>query len=102
MELTKDHSILQILTHLEQRFGKNTFTITDYWDADLCAIGLADHYGKYLLYISTYEKPKGTFYVEVEDTTKTNTAVKSTNTFERITEGELDSVFEQYFINQNA
>jgi hypothetical protein len=67
MELTKDKTIRQLLSHLEQTFGKDSFRVNDYWDENLCAIGLADLKGKYLLDLNTYGKQDNTFNLELED-----------------------------------
>jgi hypothetical protein len=55
-DLQKDDRILEIVKHLFDKFGDDCFKIRDYWDADLCAIGLSDNSEKYLFYISTYNK----------------------------------------------
>lgn len=65
--LQKDSSILDIVTKIDQAVGSAFFTVKDYWDADLCAIGVTDRNKNFLIYISTWEKENGTFHVEIED-----------------------------------
>lgn len=65
--MNKDKSIIQLIAHLENRFGLGKFVINDYWDADLCAIGLSDPQKKFLIYISTCGKKKGQYYISIED-----------------------------------
>jgi hypothetical protein len=102
MELTKDCTILQLLSHLKQTFGEGSFQIEDYWDADLCAIGLADVTGSYILYVSTFEKPNHTYYAELEDNRQQGSTGKPTTVFEDLTEKDLEKVFRQYILNGNA
>lgn len=66
-KLNKDKSIIQLIHHLENRFGFGKFIINDFWDGDLCAIGLSDPHKKALIYISTYAKREGQYYISVED-----------------------------------
>jgi hypothetical protein len=98
MESTKDPAILQIISYLQQKFGKGSFSIADYWDADLCAVGLVDNSGRYLLYLNTYGKPKGTFHAELEDNAITDNTNRPTQVFETLGIEKLENVFRQYFI----
>lgn len=66
-KLNKDKSIIHLIDHLENRFGVGTFIINDFWDADLCAIGLSDLHKEALIYISTYGKRDGQYYISIED-----------------------------------
>ncbi len=71
MELAvpKDKNIKQVLAKLYKLFGEANFCLTDFWDADLCAIGIKNLTDKqYLIYISTYRKPTDCYFVEVEKT----------------------------------
>ena len=64
-QLNKDERVKSTVKHLANKFGENNFKIRDYWDGDLCAIGLTDKEEKYLVYFSTYGD-KG-FYVSLEN-----------------------------------
>ena len=50
--MEKDISIINFITRLKTSINFNRVEIVDYWEADLCAIGLRD--GDKLIYISTY------------------------------------------------
>jgi hypothetical protein len=65
--LNKDKSIIQLIDHLENRFGYDKIIINDFWDADLCAIGLSDPHKKSLIYISTYGKREGQYFISIEN-----------------------------------
>lgn len=69
--LQKDESIKELLNRLFQRFGESNFYLTDYWDADLCAIGIKNSKdSEFLVYISTWQVEKDHYFVEVEDSNK--------------------------------
>lgn len=102
MALIKDRTVLQILSHLEQRFGGESFRIEDYWDADLCSIGLADNSGRYLLYLNTFGKPNGSFHAELEDKAKTDNTNKPIQVFGTLKIEGLEDIFRQYFIGEKS
>lgn len=64
-QLNKDERVKSTVKHLADKFGENNFKIKDYWDGDLCAIGLTDNEEKYLVYFSTYGDKD--FYVSLEN-----------------------------------
>ncbi len=65
--LDKDPAILAALDRLRSRLGSNAFVITDNWELDLCAVGIASpHDPGVLVYISTYGEPPGRFGYELE------------------------------------
>lgn len=64
-DLKKDDKIKLTVKHLADKFGERNFKIKDYWDSDLCAIGLTDIEEKYLVYISTYGDKA--YYVSLEN-----------------------------------
>ncbi len=67
----KDKSIEQVLSKLFSRFGENNFGLTDYWDADLNAIGIRNSKdGEYLIYISTWQITKKLYFVEIENSNR--------------------------------
>ena len=68
--LTLNHKTKQIKSltiHLLQKYGENNIVITDYWDADNMAIGLADKSKQYTVYISDYGKSENCFFVSLEN-----------------------------------
>jgi hypothetical protein len=50
--MEKDKTILDLLKRLRSVINFDLLQIVDYWEADLCAIGIKR--GKKLIYISTY------------------------------------------------
>ena len=50
--MKKDETIIQLIKKLDVIIKYNSIEIVDYWDADLCAIGLKKE--NRLVYISTY------------------------------------------------
>ena len=50
--MEKDKTILEFIEKLKLKVNTELFEIIDYWDADLCAIGLKK--GNRLIYLSTY------------------------------------------------
>jgi hypothetical protein len=69
--LEKSKSIQNLLTKLFQRFGEPNFYLTDFWDADLRAIGIKNSKdGEFLIYVSTWKIKKNHYFVEVEDSKK--------------------------------
>ncbi|WP_313982616.1 hypothetical protein [Xanthocytophaga flavus] len=50
--MQKDKSILELMKKLDPQLKANSLKIVDYWEADLCAIGLKKE--NRLIYISTY------------------------------------------------
>ena len=69
--LQKAQRIKDVLNKLFERLGEDSFYLTDYWDADLCAIGIKNsEEGEFLIYISIYKIKKEHYFVEVEDSNK--------------------------------
>jgi hypothetical protein len=65
--LTKDSSILELLTNLERMLGPDAFHVADHWGDDLYAIGIASRAdSRALVYISTLNHPPGRFSYECE------------------------------------
>lgn len=50
--MEKDKTIIRLIERLKLTFNFSTIQIVDYWEADLCAIGLKKK--RKLVYISTY------------------------------------------------
>ncbi len=64
---SKDPSITHVLQELTALFEPGAFVIVDHWDADLCAIGIAQpHNHQVLVYISTYRQPNHAYAVDLE------------------------------------
>jgi hypothetical protein len=101
--MQKDKAIKNVLAGLFQQFGETNFTITDFWDGDLSAIGIKNSTDKkHLIYISTYKLPGDLFFVEVE---KANSKTKLTDysvigKFEKIDFDELSEIVSKYLYLQ--
>jgi len=68
IDIQKDESVKEVLVKLFERFGQSNFYLTDYWDGDLCAIGIKkSKNGEFPIYISTWKMSKNHYFVEVED-----------------------------------
>lgn len=65
--MKKDRSIIDFLKDLEKTIDKEEYKIVDYWDGDLCAIGIENPINPgTMIYISTFDMPYKHFYVNIE------------------------------------
>ncbi len=65
MTLIKDKSIKDLLHKLD--LCKHGWTTIDYWEADLCAIGIVNpNKPRHIVYISTFDEEAGSYYYECE------------------------------------
>ncbi len=64
----KDESIQKVLNEVKKSFGSEKIKVLNYWDSDLCSAGItsADDTTDIVIYISTYNKPNGLFYFELD------------------------------------
>ena len=85
--LTKDPTIKSVVKHLASKYGFDSFKLRDYWEGDLCAIGLSDIKEKHLIYISTFGKAENHFFIELE-----NTKPDETDDFPYVSVGEYDNI----------
>lgn len=60
----KTEQIKQLVDHLLHKYGAENIVITDYWDGDETAIGLADPGKNHTVYIADYGKDN--FFVSLE------------------------------------
>ena len=96
-----DARIIQIVKYIQVNFSQDFFKIVDYWDGDLCAIGL-QHEDK-LIYISTYlmrsdENGAITYYSEFELIDLATLETKAqVNTFTMITKEKLLIEIKSFF-----
>lgn len=97
----KDKSIRKVLNELRERFGQENFKITDYWDADLCGVGIKNiHDTDYLIYISTLNQLPNTYFAEIERAnSKTDlTDYSVIGRFENISIEGLSELINKYLI----
>lgn len=96
--IKKDESIILVVNHLQNKFGGSKILVKDYWDADLCAIGITNREGNCLIYISTFAKEPNYYYVSLEQVHahrhKANTSQKE---FDNLSLSDLESLVQNYF-----
>jgi hypothetical protein len=63
----KTQQIKQLVEHLLKKYGSTDIVVTDYWDDDNTAIGLADKTQKYTVYITDNGRTDNKFYVSLEN-----------------------------------
>ena len=63
----KTKQIKQLTDHLLEKYGSENILVTDYWDTDNTAIGLADKTKKYTVYITDNGRSDNVFYVSLEN-----------------------------------
>ncbi len=96
--LEKDETILEVINKLFDKFGESNFQLTNYWDSDLCAIGIKNSKdSNNLIYISTYKIKKKHYFVEVEDSNQkvVLSGYKSGEFWERSFD-ELSEIIKEY------
>lgn len=68
----KTQHIKQLIKYLIKKYGSADIVVTDYWDADNTAIGIADKTKEYIIYISDNGRTDNKFYVSLENPPTTN------------------------------
>lgn len=63
----KSQRIVDVVKHLQTKYGAYNILIQDHWESDENAIGLTDKSGHYLGYISTIGGNKDTYYLALEN-----------------------------------
>lgn len=62
----KTDQIKRLTDHLLKKYGSTNIIVTDYWDADNTAIGLADKTKQFTVYITDNGKIDNKFFVSLE------------------------------------
>ena|SRR5579859_4118639 len=94
----KDAEIREVLSWLTDRLGSN-FHVVDHWDADRCAIGVtAVHDAKQLVYISSWSRPSGRYFVELETAPSPGSEMPYTtvNKFDTVDREELARIVAEH------
>lgn len=96
MTLTKDESIRKLVSLLE--IGQRGWVLVDHWEADLCAVGIANGAEpRRLVYVSTYGKAPETYDYECEvPDSKQPTEFRSVESGENVDFAELNAVLERH------
>lgn len=63
----KTQQIEQLTEYFLKKYGSENIVITDYWDADNTAIGLADKTKSYTVYITDNGRTDNVFFVSLEN-----------------------------------
>ncbi|WP_196889832.1 hypothetical protein [Aureivirga sp. CE67] len=95
--MEKDETILELIAEINKEFDENKYLLKDFWEGDLCAIGFSDLNEEILIYVSTWEKEKGCFYIEIEKSNKDNPEkYRVLDRKENVEFKELKSIFRSY------
>jgi len=95
--MNKDESITRLIEWIISIFGSNSIEIVDYWEGDLCAIGIRRKGidGK-LFYISTFGKTDSQYDFECEEYCGSdNTSYKVVDKGDNVTKDVLKSKIEE-------
>ena len=93
--LIKHKDIITLLSKLNELFPN--FIVNDFWEGDLCAVGISDFGKNALIYISTFQKYRGKYYMEVEDIS-TNKKPKKTIIYQDMNFDELLKSIKTHFL----
>lgn len=63
----KTQQIKQLTEHLLNKYGSENIVVTDYWDSDNTAIGLADKTKKHTVYITDNGRTNNKFFISLEN-----------------------------------
>lgn len=94
--INKDLQIRRIVDYLLNKYNENII-IKDFWDADLCAIGLSDKTEKYLIYISTFGLSIDRFNVVLEKIKENKENFLKVREFNDITLDKLEKTLVAHF-----
>ena len=64
---SKTQQIKLLTDHILEKYGSENIIVTDYWDVDNTAIGLADKTKKYTVYITDNGRTDSVFFVSLEN-----------------------------------
>lgn len=92
--LIKHKDIITLLSKLNELFPN--FIVNDFWEGDLCAVGISDFDKNTLIYISSFQKQRGKYYVEIEDIS-TNKNPKKTIIYHHMNFDELLKNIKMHF-----
>ena len=95
--MEKDATVLELLDRLRSVLDFDLVEIVDYWDADLCAIGLKT--GNRLVYINTFNSDATyDYYLELLDP-HNKESYNVINKGRGVSETVLTSVIKEYLFN---
>lgn len=89
----KTEQIKQLIDHLLKKYGSTNIVVTDYWDADNTAIGLADKTRQYTVYITDNGNTNNIFFVSLENpATSDEFPYTPGDDFENLTTEEVEKI----------
>lgn len=89
----KTQQIKRLTEYLLNKYGSTNIILTDYWDADLTAIGLTDKTRQYTVYISQYRQPKNSYFISLESPPTSEDSLSSYGEdFDNISEKEVEEI----------
>lgn len=95
----KEECIKNLLKYLLTKYPE--LIVRDLWEGDNCATGLVNRSETKLVYISTWEKPKGLFFVAMETSfTNINEKYDQVENFENVTIDELEELVKKHLITE--
>jgi hypothetical protein len=94
----KNQRILDVVKHLEIKYGANNILIKDYWESDENAIGLTDKSNRYLGYISIINGRDDSYYLALENPpVKEGFPYSPAGQFDNISLIELEKLLSKHF-----
>jgi hypothetical protein len=98
--MNKYPSIEAAVATLRERLGADTFELVNYWDADLCAIGVANPKdNRILVYVCSYGLPEGRYNVSLELPPENEEPLyKSAGEFESVSIDELVEITKKHLL----
>ena len=89
----KTEQIQQLTTHLLNKYGSTNIIVTDYWDGDNTAIGLADKTRQYTVYITDNGNTDSKFFVSLENpSTSDELPYTPGGDFDNLTADEVENI----------
>lgn len=92
----KTEQIKRLTDHLLNTYGPTNIVVTDYWDGDKAAIGLADKTKLYTIYIADYGKDS--FFVSLENPpTSDEYPYTPGEDFQNLSADEVENILVKHF-----
>jgi hypothetical protein len=95
--LKKDKDLRRIVDLLMNKYS-DRILIKDFWNTDLCAIGLCDKSEKHLIYISTFGLPIDRFNIVLENLSANDENTMIVGEFNDITFDKLENILKKHLM----
>lgn len=94
-QLNKDEKVKSLVRLLADKYGDENFKVKDFWEADLCAIGLSDMEEQHLVYFSTYDETG--IHISLENLkTSNDLPYEAVGDFKNLDEAEWEKIVVQH------